>query len=365
MNYQFIISNEELASYCQKIENSSAIALDTEFVRMRTFYPQLGVIQVFDGQHAALIDPLNITQWQDFLAILANPKIEKYFHSCSEDIEVFLHAFNCVPTPVIDSQILASFLDNPISSGYASLVNKYLDIELDKSETRTDWLKRPLTDKQCDYAINDVLYLFPLMNILKSKLTSNNYLYAAYQECQNLIARKCLPFEPQNAYLNIKNSWQLKGNSLGQLAKLACWRYQLAKTQDIALNFVVNEVVLWKIARYQPTSLAELDKLGMKGKEVRLYGQTILTILQEPIPNIPAIQRINSYPNYKDTADLLKRIAEKISSQTGLNYELILSRRLINQYVQWIKDKKGDTPEILSGWRKPLFEQYDLYKNKV
>ena len=119
-------------------------------------------------------------------------------------------------------------------------------------------------------------------------------------------------------------------------------------------------MILWKIARYQPTSLAELDKLAMKGKEVRLYGQTILTILQEPIPNIPAIQRINSYPNYKETTDLLKRIAEKISSQTGLNRELILSRRLINQYVQWIKDKKGDTPEILSGWRKPLFQQYDL-----
>lgn len=360
MNYQFIISNEELSNYCQKIKNSSAIALDTEFVRTRTFYPHLGLLQVFDGKHAALIDPLNINDWQEFLAILTNPNIEKYFHSCSEDIEVFLHAFNCVPSPVIDSQILASFLDNPISSGYASLVNKYLGVELDKSETRTDWLKRPLTEKQCDYAINDVLYLFPLMDSLKSQLISIDYLAAAYQECQSAIARKGGAFDPQKAYLNIKNSWQLKGDSLGQLAKLACWRYQFAKTHDIALNFVVHEEILWKIARYQPTSLAELDKLGMKGKDIRSYGQTILDILLQPIPIISAIQRINSYPNYKNTADLLKQIAEKIASKTGLNCELILSRRLINQYVKWHNDRKGEIPEILSGWRKPLFEQYDL-----
>ncbi|MBI0113409.1 MULTISPECIES: ribonuclease D [unclassified Gilliamella] len=360
MNYQFIISNDELSNYCQKIKNSSAIALDTEFVRTRTFYPHLGLLQVFDGQHAALIDPLNINDWQEFLAILTNPNIEKYFHSCSEDIEVFLHAFNCVPSPVIDSQILASFLDNPISSGYASLVNKYLGVELDKSETRTDWLKRPLTEKQCDYAINDVLYLFPLMDNLKSQLTSIDYLAAAYQECQNAIARKSETFDPQKAYLNIKNSWQLKGDGLGQLAKLACWRYQFAKTHDIALNFVVHEEILWKIARYQPTSLAELDKLGMKGKDIRAYGQTILDILLQPIPIIPAIQRINSYPNYKNIADSLKQIAEKIASQTGLNSELIHSRRLINQYVKWQNDRKGEIPEILSGWRKPLFEQYDL-----
>lgn len=360
MIYQYITTDEELSSYCLKIANSNAIALDTEFVRTRTYYPQLGLIQVFDGKHAALIDPVNINNWQDFLAILANPTIEKYFHSCSEDIDVFLSTFNCVPTPIIDSQILASFLDNPVSSGYASLVNKYLGIELDKSETRTDWLKRPLTEKQCEYAINDVLYLFQLMEILKAKLTTNHYLDAAYQECQSAIARKCKPFDPKDAYLNIGNSWQLKGDSLGQLAKLALWRYQLAKSENIALNFVIHEAVLFKIARFQPSSLAELDKLGMNGKEVRLYGPTILEILQEPIPNIPPIKRMNSYPNYKETSDLLKQITENISSQTGLSRELIISKRLINQYIKWKIDKNESMPEILSGWRKPLFEQYGL-----
>jgi ribonuclease D len=358
LSYQLIISNDQLADYCSKIENSSALALDTEFVRTRTFYPHLGLLQVFNGEHAALIDPINITDWQAFLAILNNPTIEKYFHSCSEDIEVFSYHFGCVPTPIVDSQILASFLDNPLSSGYASLVKKYLEVELDKSETRTDWLKRPLTEKQCKYAINDVLYLFPLINILKSKLNTNHYLQAAYQECQMAVARKSELMDPNDAYLNIKNSWQLKGKSLGQLYKLASWRYRLAKEQDIAMNFVVHEDVLLKIARYSPTSLGELDKLGMKGKEIRLYGQIILDLLSTPIPEIQQIRRVNSYPDYKKITSELKQAALTISSQTGLSEDLLLSRRLINQYIKWKIDKKGNAPELLIGWRKPLFEQY-------
>ena len=360
MSYQYIVNNEQLIDYCSKIGNSTALALDTEFVRTRTFYPHLGLLQVFNGEHAALIDPINITDWHAFLSILSNPNIEKYFHSCSEDLEVFFHKFGSIPTPIIDSQILASFLDNPLSSGYANLVNKYLQVELDKSETRTDWLKRPLTDKQCEYAINDVLYLYPLINILKAQLTSKGYLEAAYQESQMVVARKCETIDPNDAYLNIKNSWQLKGRSLGQLYKLASWRYKLAKEQDLALNFVVHEKTLWNIARYSPTSLAQLGNLGLKGKEIRLYGQKILNILSEPVPELSPICRVTSYPNYKKISDELKLIAQDICSHTGLNQDLLLSRRLINQYVKWQVDKNGSQPELLSGWREPLFRQYGL-----
>ncbi len=360
MSYQYIVNNDQLIDYCLKIENSTALALDTEFVRTRTFYPHLGLLQVFNGQYAALIDPINITDWQAFLNILTNSNIEKYFHSCSEDLEVFFHRFGSIPTPIIDSQILASFLDNPLSSGYANLVNKYLQVDLDKSETRTDWLKRPLTDKQCDYAINDVLYLYPLIPILKAQLSSKGYLESAYQECQMVIARKCQTTDPNDAYLNIKNSWQLKGQSLGQLYKLARWRYELAKEQDIALNFVVHEKTLWNIARYSPTSLVQLGTLGLKGKEIRLYGQKILNILSEPVPQLSPICRVSSYPDYKKISDELKQVAQDICTHTGLNQDLLLSRRLINQYVKWQADKKGNQPELLSGWRGNLFKQYGL-----
>lgn len=365
MSYQFITDNEQLNAFCYKISKSRAIALDTEFVRKSTFYPHLGLLQIFDGTFAALIDPLAITEWDNLLLILTSPHIEKYFHSCSEDIDVFSHYFNCIPSPIIDSQILASFLDNPISAGYATLVKKYLDVDLDKSETRTDWLKRPLSDKQCEYAINDVLYLFPIMTKLKSQLTQNGWLSAAYEECKTMVNRKCEPFDIEQAYLHIKNSWQLKGESLGQLQKLAKWRYNIAKKQDIALNFVVHEDVLWELGKSSPASLIELERLGMKGKALRLYGKEILELLlKQPIPSLLPIKRVIHYANYKEINSNLKQAAEIISAKTHLNKELLISRRLINHYIKWREERESQKndhlPEIMTGWRKPLFEPFDL-----
>ena len=103
-----------------------------------------------------------------------------------------------------------------------------------------------------------------------------------------------------------------------------------------------------------------MGNLGLKGKEIRLYGQKILNILSEPVPELSPICRVTSYPNYKKTSDELKLIAQEICSHTGLNQDLLLSRRLINQYVKWQADKNGSQPELLSGWREPLFRPYGL-----
>ncbi|MDF7669623.1 ribonuclease D [Orbaceae bacterium ESL0721] len=283
--YRIIKTDEELTNYCSGIKDR--IAIDTEFIRIRTFYPKLGLIQLFDGESIALVDPLTITVWDPFVALLADHHIQKYLHACSEDIDVFQHYFDLIPTPIIDSQILASFLDNPLSTGYATLVKKYLGVELDKSEVRTNWLQRPLTDKQCAYAINDVLYLIPLVERLKALLLDSGWLNAAYEECELAVDRKRIVIDPNYAYLQIKNGWQLNGKGLALLQRLASWRYNLAKSCNIALNFVLQEELLWKIARYKPSSLAELASLGLKGKDIRLYGEKILALLYEPIIELP------------------------------------------------------------------------------
>ncbi|WP_392562314.1 ribonuclease D [Orbus sturtevantii] len=360
MSYHLITTNQQLNDYCSQIDNNiDAIALDSEFVRTRTFYPQLGLIQLFDGKQTVLIDPLNITDWQLFSAFINNPNIEKYFHACSEDIEVFCHQFSFVPTPILDSQILASFLDNPLSAGYATLVNKYMHIELDKSETRTDWLQRPLSSKQCQYAANDVIYLLPLVNKLKALLRDKGWLNAAYQECENAVKRRCEFIQADKAYLHIKNAWQLRGEQLSYLQKLASWRLNYAKQHDIALNFVVHEDVLWKLARYRPTSLAELSALGLRGKEVRLFGDLLLSILLEEPSFIEPIDRIITYPDYKKWTTLIKESAHKIAQQTQLSNEILVSRRHIEQFIRWINsDKTGHAPDLLSGWRGKLFEPY-------
>ncbi|MEX8986810.1 ribonuclease D, partial [Salmonella enterica] len=134
-------------------------ALDTEFVRTRTYYPQLGLIQLFDGANVALIDPLGISDWSPLKAVLRDTGITKFLHAGSEDLEVFLNAFGELPEPLIDTQILAAFCGRPLSWGFASMVEEYTGVALDKSESRTDWLARPLSERQCEYAAADVWYL--------------------------------------------------------------------------------------------------------------------------------------------------------------------------------------------------------------
>lgn len=360
LSYQLITTNQQLNDYCAQINNDiKAITLDSEFVRTRTFYPQLGLIQLFDGTHTVLIDPLNITDWQLFTAFISDKKIEKYFHACSEDIEVFCHQFGFAPTPILDSQILASFLDNSLSTGYATLVKKYMNIELDKSETRTDWLQRPLSDKQCQYAANDVIYLLPLMTQLKALLLDKGWLNAAYEECNNAVKRRCEFIQADKAYLQIKNGWQLRAEQLGYLQKLASWRFSYAKEYDIALNFVVHEEVLWNLARYQPTSLAELSKLGLRGKEVRLFGVLLLSILSQTPEPIEPIRRIVNYPDYKKWTTVIKESATVIAHQTELSAEVLVSRRHIDQFVRWVNGEKSEPmPDLLSGWRGKLFGPY-------
>ena len=162
MNYSLIDQDDQLADVCQKARQHAAVALDTEFVRTRTYYPQLGLIQLFDDQQLVLIDPLNIRDWSPFIDLLTDTSVTKFLHAGGEDLEVFLHRFGVLPTPMIDTQILAAFSGQPLSWGFASMVAHFTQVELDKSESRTDWLARPLTQRQCEYAAADVHYLLPI-----------------------------------------------------------------------------------------------------------------------------------------------------------------------------------------------------------
>ncbi|RIC42311.1 ribonuclease D, partial [Escherichia coli] len=221
MNYQMITTDDALASLCEAVRAFPAIALDTEFVRTRTYYPQLGLIQLFDGEHLALIDPLGITDWSPLKAILRDPSITKFLHAGSEDLEVFLNVFGELPQPLIDTQILAAFCGRPMSWGFASMVEEYSGVTLDKSESRTDWLARPLTERQCEYAAADVWYLLPITAKLMVETEASGWLPAALDECRLMQMRRQEVVAPEDAWRDITNAWQLRTRQLACLQLLA------------------------------------------------------------------------------------------------------------------------------------------------
>ncbi|MEN5015290.1 ribonuclease D [Erwinia sp. Eh17-17] len=358
-----ITTNEALAEVCQRARQFPALALDTEFVRTRTYYPRLGLIQLFDGETISLIDPLPVTDWTPFRDLLTDEKVVKYLHAGSEDLEVFHHEFGVLPQPMIDTQILAAFSGRPLSCGFATIVESFTGIALDKSESRTDWMARPLTEKQCDYAAADVFYLLPVAGKLVAETEAAGQMAAALDECRLLCQRRTTVLDPQEAWRDIPNAWQLRPRQLAALRLLAAWRLELAREKDMAVNFVVREENLWKVARYMPGSLGELDHLGLPGQEIRFHGKALVAMvaqaaalddenLPEPLPNLI------DYPNYKQVFKSLKALVAETAEKHAVSQELLASRRQINQLLNWhwkLKPQAGK-PELVDGWRGKLLE---------
>ncbi|ECG8589138.1 ribonuclease D [Salmonella enterica subsp. salamae] len=364
MNYQMIETDDTLASLCEAVRVCPAIALDTEFVRTRTYYPQLGLIQLFDGKNVALIDPSGITDWSPLKAVLRDTKISKFLHAGSEDLEVFLNAFGELPEPLIDTQILAAFCGRPLSWGFASMVEEYTGVALDKSESRTDWLARPLSARQCEYAAADVWYLLPIAKKLMVETEAAGWLPAALDECRLMQQRRQEIQAPEEAWRDITNAWQLRTRQLACLQLLADWRLRKARERDMAVNFVVREENLWAVARYMPGSLGELDSLGLSGSEIRFHGKALISLVAKaqalPEAALPEpLLNLMDMPGYRKAFKAIKALVAEVSEAHHVSGELLASRRQINQLLNWhwqLKPQNGQ-PELLSGWRAELMAE--------
>lgn len=363
LNYQIITDNACLVEVCKQARLASAVALDTEFVRTRTYYPQLGLIQLYDGETVSLIDPLALEDMTPFRELLLDESVTKFLHAGSEDLEVFLNAFGVMPLPWIDTQIVAAFLEHPMSTGFATIVETYSGVSLDKSEARTDWLARPLSEKQLDYAAADVWYLLPVARRLMDDIQRTGWLEAACDECRLMAQRRAEPLAPEEAYREISNAWQLRTRQLACLKLMAAWRLCKARERDLAVNFVVREEHLWQVARYMPGSLGELDSLGLSGSEIRFHGKALLEFVEEaqamPEAELPEpVANLIDMPGYRNAFKQIKALVQDIAKANGLGPELIASRRQINQLLNWHWKLRPPTvlpPELASGWRHALF----------
>ena len=365
-HFTVITDNTALLEICNLAQQQSAVALDTEFMRVSTYFPKLGLIQLYDSERVSLIDPLAITDFSPFVALLSNPKVLKILHSCSEDLLVFLQKFDQLPRPMIDTQIMARFLGLGTSAGLAKLAQQYLNVEIDKGATRTNWIKRPLSDIQLQYAAGDVWYLLPLYRILEKELAKTLWEQAVRDDCELALSKTHILQErdSEKAYLDIPNAWKLNPLELSRLRILAQWRQNVGIERDLALSYIVKSDNLWKVAKNNPRNTSEMFEMGLTENEVRVRGKKILQLLAQarrissndyPKP----IERISEDPRYKKTIRLLQ---EKVNSLTpeGLTHEIVASKRTLEELIKWVwkydcsQDKR---PELLIGWRKPIGEK--------
>ncbi|MDY6215548.1 ribonuclease D [Actinobacillus porcinus] len=362
--FNLITDNESLKSACQQAVQKAVVALDTEFVRIRSYYPKLGLIQLYDGDNVSLIDPTEVTDFSPFVDLLADNKVIKVLHACYEDLEVFFHHFQQFPTPMVDTQVMASFLGFTTSAGLATLIQHYFQLELDKGAARTDWLARPLSDKQLTYAAADVWYLLPLYQKMAQDLAQTPWQSAVQFDCDLLVEKQQKPKNPEKAYLTIPNAWRMERDELNRLKLLAKWRHEEAIRRDLALNFVIRAENLYEVAKIQPKHTSELLKLGLDPNEVRIHGKKLLQLIEQSkridekeYP--PKIQRLNEDPRYKKTIKAWQQKLKEIAP-TDLAPEVIAGKRDLERLMKWVWLKNKDSqnlPELMRDWREPFGKQ--------
>lgn len=370
IDFNWIETDQALRAACENCKQAEVIALDTEFVRIRSFYPKLGLLQLFDGNQVYLIDPITISDFSPFIELLKNPNILKVLHACGEDLEVFQHYFKQLPEPMLDTQVMSSFIGLGTSVGFSKLVAQYCGIALDKSSSRTDWLARPLSEKQLQYAASDVWFLLPVYRQLQAELAKTRWEAAVAEECNTLKNKRLVEFDPSKAYKKIGNAWQLTPQELAVLQLLEKWRYEEAKKRDLALNFVVKEQSLWQIAKIQPKHTACMLKF-MHPNEVRLHGKKLLLLVEQAKNIAPenyptAICRLIDKPHYKRDMQFLKKAVAECQPN-DLASEVFSSKRQLEQLFNWQVQgcPESNKPELLSGWRNEfgqcLWEKYQQF----
>ncbi|WP_160152687.1 ribonuclease D [Microbulbifer sp. ALW1] len=363
----WVDSGEELAVLCERWRTQSAVALDTEFMRSRTFYPLPALVQVGDGKHCYLIDNLAIEDLAPLRELLLDTRVVKIMHSCSEDLETLDRLLGAIPDPIFDTQVAAAVTGMGAGLGYAATVSQLLQVELPKSETRSDWLQRPLSEAQKNYAALDVAWLPLVYGILLKTLREQGRLDWVQEDCTVAVQAAREPEPPELYYRKVKGAWRLRPKQLAVLQDLCTWREQEARAQDVPRNHLLKENVCFGLAQAMPKYLATLAQPGLEGKTLRKYGETLLQIIaaaaeRQDMP-APLPEPLN-----REQGEVLKLLRAKVTQlaeEAGVPSEILVRKKELETLVQ------AQAPELegrLLGWRKtvvgePLLAELNNLRN--
>ncbi|HVT58354.1 MAG TPA: ribonuclease D [Thermoanaerobaculia bacterium] len=342
-------------------QRQPVIGLDTEFVRERTFFPRLGLIQIADDSAAYLIDPLAGIDLEPLAALLRAPAPLKVLHSASEDIEVLYRVLGALPAPLFDTQVAAGLAGAGAALGYQRLVAALLEVELGKGETRTNWLARPLSPAQLAYAAEDVSHLLPLYARLRRELELRGRLEWAREDSAALLDTARFDSEPETAYRRLRSGGRLKRRQLGVLRALAAWREREARRRDLPRSFVLRDDLLLSLAVRQPLTAQELERLpALDAQQAARDGAQWLEIVRravelppEELP--PERWRPPSAVAARQLEGLFRDAVRARAVALDLAPELLAPRRILDALLRSaLTDPEPRLPPELCGWRRAV-----------
>ena len=357
-----ITTNQQLDEFCQNLEQQDFITVDLEFHREKTYYAQLGLIQVGAKGFDAIIDPLSKDiDLARFFVVLDNPKIVKVFHSCRQDIEILYQKAGFIPHPLFDTQIAAQICGFGSFSSYESLVNAILGIELDKSSRLTNWCVRPLSEKQLSYAISDVTHLVHIYEFMRDQIAQTHREHWLDEEMQPLLKIETYENDPMKAWLKLRQHSHNR-KYLTVLRELAAWRERRAQLKNVPKQNIIKDECLLNVAAEMPHSVEELLQIRNMRADVAKgkLGAEILDVIQkvEQMPHsdyakLPPEKRIVCNANLYE---LLKLLLNLIAQDEKCVPHIIAS----DDELKLFSAHKDLGLNMLKGWRREVFGQRAL-----
>ena len=353
-----IADSAELAAFCQRLSSAPYITVDTEFMREKTYYPQLCLVQLAGPDEARAVDPLAPgMDLAPLFALLADPDVLKVFHAARQDVEIFLHLSGAVPTPLFDTQVAAMVCGFGDSVGYETLASQLAKARIDKSMRFTDWSLRPLTEKQVQYALADVTHLRVVYEKLVRKMEKNGRIGWLADEMVELADPATYRTDPETAWRRLKPR-SSSPKFLAVLKELAAWREREAQERDIPRQRMLRDETLMEIAAHHPATVEELARTRGLGKgmvEGRMGTALLETVrrgLALPEDQIPQpAERVDLPRGLGPVVDLLKVLLKMKCDEHGVASKLVAHSADIEAIAA---DDAADVA-ALHGWRRDLF----------
>lgn len=355
MTPEFINTSERLKAFCADLQGAEWIALDTEFLRERSYFAELCLVQIATRDAVACVDPLAIDDLTPLLALLHDPQCLKVFHAARQDLELFYDMDGRVPAPVFDTQIAATLAGLGEQIGYAALVEKLLGVQLAKSHSRTDWSRRPLSEEQLRYAADDVIYLVSAFEKLHEQLDNKGRLDWLSEDFAALTDPATYANPPATQWRRVKSAGRLKGVQLKVLQELAAWRETQARQRNRPRRWILRDEVLLDLARQRPADRAALSRVrGLEQGTLDRDGTTLLGLIADagktPREQWPQLPRPTPLSEAQGAlVDTSMALLRQCAAQAGVSAGALASRGDLEDLV-----RGADDIALLHGWRGEL-----------
>lgn len=358
--FQFIQQQQDLTPVLEKMDRNEVYGLDTEFIKVDTLWPKLGVFQINVENNVYLLDgtTLDLTEfWNKLFRAQQN-----VFHACSEDIDLIYHyAQHKTLNNVFDTQVGMSFLGHGLQVSYQNALKQMLDVDIDKGETRSNWLARPLSPAQLSYAANDVLYLMNLSEKVKQELDSKSLLNFALEDCQHLTQEIATETPLHLLYQDIGN-YRHSRRQLMQLQQLAVWREHMVKALNTPRSFILKNSSMIDLVEKNPKNAFQLSGVkDIRQNVVREHGKTILDLVKflPEQADWPLRMARPIRHSSKDVGEKIDHLIQNVVNETSIPKEVLMRKKWMNALHQHVvfHNNEQDLPDYLLGWRYDLLTQ--------